>query len=572
MSWGLDDITDAVSDIVDEIGDAGDLIGGILKSVSPFLAAIPGLGTVFAVAVYAAGAIAAKDKITDAMIGTASAAMPPGIPKIAFDGATSITRDVAEGRSVEDSAVGACRQAADKAGGGAAVSAFDSGLAMIKGGKIDQRLIDQGRAQAMLGGTAAIASFDAGVSIAQGKGADQVVIDVSRGYINQMGGSVALAAFDTGVALGYGKTLQEAGYLGLHTFARGNNGMEKILNFVEQVGRAKNQGKDLQQWLEGELTTDFLHALSGAGVSINGEAVETQLKPYTDAIRDNPKLLEYAAGELAGQSKVNEAIIRAAQALMRRGNGTIDEDLLATLKAFAAVANQKFDFSEKSPAANDQLALKGQQIINAGAKWRAVLLSDIRKGSTFRITHPRFDSLTGITSPGTDRWEITDTWRRAFDIGIGTAEGTSADNPQQVHANAVVRSRLGAQVGGFDAAEAVQFERTKFSRRFDGKDTLSASSILTMAAAVVASDQATDKAIARAALTVMQSADKRSNPVTLNDEVATANRAKWTKIMAKKAVPTTAILARDESKLIEPVISEPPAAGYPARAGGTANY
>jgi hypothetical protein len=54
------------------IGDAGDLIGGILKSVSPLLGMVPGIGTAFSVAVYAAGAIAAKDSITDAMIGTAA--------------------------------------------------------------------------------------------------------------------------------------------------------------------------------------------------------------------------------------------------------------------------------------------------------------------------------------------------------------------------------------------------------------------------------------------------------------------------------------------------------------------
>ena len=70
----FDDIGDFASDVVDTIGDAGDLIGDFLKSVAPFLAAIPGFGTAFAAAVYAAGAIAAKDKITDAMIGTASAA------------------------------------------------------------------------------------------------------------------------------------------------------------------------------------------------------------------------------------------------------------------------------------------------------------------------------------------------------------------------------------------------------------------------------------------------------------------------------------------------------------------
>src|SRR5882762_485419 len=122
----IDTYTNAASDLIDTIGEAGDLIGGILKSVAPFLGTIPGIGTAFAVAVYAAGAIAAKDKITDAMIGTASAAMPPGIPRIAFDAATDITRDVAEGRNVQDSAIRACRQAADKVGGSAAVAAFDS--------------------------------------------------------------------------------------------------------------------------------------------------------------------------------------------------------------------------------------------------------------------------------------------------------------------------------------------------------------------------------------------------------------------------------------------------------------
>lgn len=561
--WDIDNYTDPLSDVIDDIGDAGDLIGGILKSVAPFLGAIPGIGTAFAVAVYAAGAIAAKDKITDAMIGTASAAMPPGIPRIAFDGATSITRDIAEGRSVQDSALSACRQAADKAGGGPAVAAFDSGLAMIRGGKVDQRLIDEGRAFAQEGGgTAAAASFDAGVSIAQGHEADQVVIDVARGYINQTGGSVALAAFDTGVALGYGKTLQEAGYIGLHTFARGNNAMEKILNFVEQVGRAKSLGAGVQQLLEGELTTDFLHALSADGISVNSPAVDVQLQPYTDAIRENLKILEYPAGELAGQWKINEAIIRTAQALMRRGDGTIDEDLLAVLKAFAAVANQKFDFGEKNPEANEKLAAKGQQIINSGAKWRGILLSDIRKRSTLTMTHPRFDALTGITSPGTDRWEITDAWRHAFDVGIGTAEGTSEDNPQQVHANAVVESRLGANVAGFVAAEAIQFERTRFSRRFQGKDSFSASSIVTAAAAVVASDPGKDKAIAREAQVVLRSASTGNNRVTLDDTTSTANRAKWTKILARKVVPTGAILARDEPKLITAVISAPPAPAY----------
>src|SRR3954470_4089333 len=135
----LDPVTDAVSDALDAINDAGDLIGGILKSISPLLGMVPGIGTAFSVAVYAAGAIAAKDPITDALIGTASAAMPPGVPRIAFDGAVHVSRDVVEGRPVADSVIGACRQAAQSAGGARAVEAFDAGIAVLKGGPIDER-------------------------------------------------------------------------------------------------------------------------------------------------------------------------------------------------------------------------------------------------------------------------------------------------------------------------------------------------------------------------------------------------------------------------------------------------
>jgi len=554
--FDLDNYTDAISDAIDAIGDAGDLIGAILKTVAPFLGTVPGIGTGFAVAVYAAGAIAAKDKITDAAIGTASAAMPPGVPRIAFDGATAMTRDVVEGRSALDSAIGACRQAAGNAGGAPAAQAFDAGLAAIKGGKIDQRVIDQGRAFALeTGGQAAAASYDAGVAIAQNKGADQVLIDVAGGYVNQMGGSVALTAFETAVALGYGKTLQEAGYIGLHTFAKGNTAVEKILNFVEQVGQARSRGISVQQVLEGELSTNLTYALSAQGAGTSSSSVDVWVTPYTDAIRQNLGLLEYPAGELAKLWTVDEAIVRSAQALLRHGDGTIDQDLLAMLKAYAEMASRHFDTSEKGVDSNDRLAVKGRQIIASGAKWRGILLSDILKGNTFTMTHLRFDSLSQTNIPGTDKWQITDECKRGFEIGIGTAEGTSQDNPDQVHTNAVVRSRLGQNTkDGFDAGEAIQFERTKFNRRFQGTDTISASSILT-AAGVAASSPQTTTAIARAAQVIILGASRTSDEGSPNHPTSIANKANWTKILVNKAVPTAGILGRDEPKLIDPIPS-----------------
>ena len=568
MGFELSDIGDVASDVVDTIGDAGDLIGDVLKSIAPFLAAIPGIGTAFAGAVYAAGALAAKDKITDVMIGAASAAMPPGIPRIAFDGATNITRDVTEGRSVQDSALAACRQAAGQAGGEVAERAFDSGVAVISGERVDEQLlIEQGRALALQNGPTAAASYDAAISIAQGHKADQVVIDAARRYINEMGGSVALTAFDTAVALGYGKTLQEAGFIGLHTFARGNNPFEKILNFVEQVGSAKKAGIDVQQLLASELATDFLHALHAAGVRVDEHAVDTQLNPYVDAIRQNPELLEPAAGKLATQYNVNEAVIRAAQALMRRGDGMIDQNLLATIKAYAELANQgawgqTMNFSEEDPDANEQLAVKGRQIISAGAKWRGALLSDIRKRSRFTMNYPKWDVLTQITIKETRTWDITDEWRRAFDIGIGTAEGASPDNNAQNYASAGVRRRLagmGSNIAGFDAAEAIQFERTRSNRKYGGSDILSAQSIVGLAGVVIASSRREDPVIARHAQVVIQSVATRSE-LASNDPAATMNRAKWTQIMARKRLPIFAIPPGDEPKLINPITSSEPLA------------
>jgi hypothetical protein len=441
--FDLDNYTDAVSDAVDAIGDAGDLIGGILKSVSPLLGMVPGLGTAFSVAVYAAGAIAAKDSITDAMIGTASAAMPPGIPRIAFDGAVSVSRDVVEGRPVADSVIEACRHAARSAGGAPAAAAFDSGVAVLKGGPVDQRIIDQGRAFALQGGgQAAAASYDAGVSIARGRGADQVVIDVARGYINQVGGPVALAAFDTGVALAYAKTLREAAYAGLRTLVRGNDGIEMILNFIEKVGRAKSLGAGVQQLLESDLAEDFLQAIRQYVPTPNVAVIERELQPYTDFFRDHPELLNVASGDLAGQWEIDEAIVRAAQALMR--SGTRDDRLLEMFKQVQGTSIGKGDLGGDLAGTKDRNDAYAQQ-------GRA-----LASGDTHLTAHR---SNNGGYVPAL--------WARGFDVGSAVSYRHSEFGPGQ----AAIRDSLRgpSQQHGFNRARDLQYQRTiRLQQALDG--------------------------------------------------------------------------------------------------------
>lgn len=67
--------------------------------------------------------------------------------------------------------------------------------------------------------------------------AEQVVLDGRATTSSRWEAPLALAAFDTGVALSDAKTLQGAGYTGLHTLVRGNDGVKRILNVVEKAAR-----------------------------------------------------------------------------------------------------------------------------------------------------------------------------------------------------------------------------------------------------------------------------------------------------------------------------------------------
>ncbi len=307
---------------------------------------------------------------------------------------------------------------------------------MLQGGPVDQRLIDEGRAVALQGGgTAAAASYDAGVSIARGQGADQVLLDVARGYIQQVGGPVALAAFDTGVALGYAKTLQEAGYAGLHALIRGNDGIEKILNFVERVGQARNLGVGLQNLLESDLAEDFLHAVNQYGPTPNAAVINRELQPYIDAIRENMSLLDYASGDLATQWHVDEAIVRAAQALMRSRDGAIDERLLHEMTRPRVTSIGKLDVGGDAAGTterNDAFARQGQ----AMAEGDAELTAHRMNSRNFKLRH----------------------WQRGFDVGTAVSYRHSEFGPGQ----AVIRDSLRglSQSSGYNVARDLQYRRT----------------------------------------------------------------------------------------------------------------
>jgi hypothetical protein len=120
-----------------------------------------------------------------------------------------------------------------------------------------------------------------------------------------------------------------------------------------------------------------------------------------------------------------------------------------------------FDFSERNVTTNDGFAQRGRNIIGRGATWKGRLLSDIRDGTSFTITHNALDSI-GLSEPRQivrrkDTYAINDQWRRGFEIAIGACEGSGVDGPGQER---VKSSLVGNVVEGFEAGQEVQFNRT----------------------------------------------------------------------------------------------------------------
>jgi hypothetical protein len=117
-----------------------------------------------------------------------------------------------------------------------------------------------------------------------------------------------------------------------------------------------------------------------------------------------------------------------------------------------------FDASEHDVASNDVLAAKGRAIMAAGAKWRGRLLSNVRAAGRLRFTLPMYDQLSATTQPRVNVYEITDQWRRGFDVAIGLCEGMSENGPGQQR----VKQSLGQWDAkrGFDVGQRMQHERT----------------------------------------------------------------------------------------------------------------
>jgi hypothetical protein len=128
------------------------------------------------------------------------------------------------------------------------------------------------------------------------------------------------------------------------------------------------------------------------------------------------------------------------------------------------IQQRSFSTEELDKPSNDRYAQRGRVIIASGATWmnaagRQVPLSEIRNGSTWRMTVRVFDPLSGQTVNRVETYVIDEPWRRGFDVALGSSEGKTVDDPgqQAVRASLVVMPAM----RGFDVGQAIQHARTR---------------------------------------------------------------------------------------------------------------
>ena len=166
----------------------------------------------------------------------------------------------------------------------------------------------------------------------------------------------------------------------------------------------------------------------------NVAAIDRALRPYLDAIRDDLNLLDYAAGDLARQWDIEESVIRAAQAIMRKRDGTRDESLVTRLKKPRVTSIGKADVGDA-----------------AGTKERNDVYAE--RGHAMALEDPEL-----MAHRANSRNYKPLLWTRGIDIGTAVSYRQSEFGPGQ----AVIRDSLRglSQTNGYNAARDLQDRST----------------------------------------------------------------------------------------------------------------
>lgn len=407
----FDDIGDAISDSPVIRG-----IGKVLRAIAPFVAMIPGIGTIAGTAMYAVGSVAAGQRLDDVAIGTIRAALPENLQKT-YDDAISVGYKVANGESVDQIALDEARQVAQDQGGNEGVALFDMAVSVGRGRGLQDA------------GFKLMAAWVAGSDA--GERAVEFATDLTKAA--EKGQSVGDFIRDEAVAqfIASVPALKQAYYLEQaieYFFAH----PEMLLDYVERI--AEESAEDFAKRnvptaehpnpMIPKVVVDWWQAAEDAGVPV--EAVRGAIICIIQLL-DGSLILNQANAEQFDKTRV-----------------TISPDFSASTwtDSYTLAAFQDITDAPAVKERNDTYERQGQALVALNTE-----ISTARRGS------------------------LQASWIRGFDIGTIISLGHTLAGPQQD----AIRSSINVfQQAGFDVARAQQYAAANAGKKFVTLDDLRA--------------------------------------------------------------------------------------------------
>jgi hypothetical protein len=293
--------------------------------------------------------------------------------------------------------------------------------------------------------------YTAGVNIAKGERLDYNFLDV------------------TASGLGLDKSVTDvlkAADEAIYNIASGKNIGDVAYGTIRQfLPDEAQQGMQLaRRFINGENVPEMI--LSQSEQVVADEIKNSARSLLDEASRRGPAELGEA------QARVNAMFNQYAvefgfQMALDRLPGDVRGQIQLGMTGGAALAGRPAQFigtfgsiPEKNVAANDSYEAKGARLIASGIKYHLKPVSDILQQNTFSIVVDEYDALNSVWTKRPMVYQITDAWRRGFTIAIWVCAGCSVKGPGQL----AVYQTLAEDGGraGFDAGQAVQFNRTLF--------------------------------------------------------------------------------------------------------------
>lgn len=334
-------------------------------------------------------------------------------------------------------------------------------------------------------GTALSLVINTTISLAEGENIDDAIVeDIGKSLPGQpASGFVFTAAVSIAKGERLDHTLLNATASGFGLDQSVTNVLKAVDEAFYNIASGQNIGDVAYGTIRQFLPDEAQQGMQLARRFISGENVPEMIlsqseQVVADEVRNRARILLERAGregpaKLAeAEASVNAMFNRYAvefgyQMAVDRLPPEFQGHIQVGMTAGVALAGRSAQFigtfgsiPETNVAANNIHEAKGAQLIASGIKYHLRPVSDILKQSTFSIVVDDYDALNHVWFKRPKVYQVTDAWRRGFTIAIGVCEGSSVRGLGQT----AVYQTLAEDGGraGFDAGQAVQFNRTLF--------------------------------------------------------------------------------------------------------------